>query len=796
LTQVLTLAMFFAIAGVANSMTPREIFVSPIGRDSNPGTIDQPLHTLGAAQLVARKFGSGTTVTVRAGVYYLKHELRFEPIDSGIRFRAYEGERPVISGGFLITPHWSPYRNGILQSQLPIDVDTDRLFVNGIDQPLARYPNFDPNAKIFNGVSADALSPDRVKGWSNPAGGFIHALHAYEWGDVHYLITGRDKAGNLTYEGGWQNNRPMGMRKDSVFVEGIFEELDATGEWFLNRQTHTLYYYPPAGLDLEHARIEGVRLPCLIHIDGSDQDPVRNLSFEGLTFTQTQRTFMQNREPLLRSDWTIYRGGAIFATGSKSCSIVGCSFESVGGNAIFVSGFNRKFAVKDSLIENAGANGVSFVGDPSAVRSPLFNYDQRQSYADLDLTPGPKNDLYPSECLVQDCLITRTGRIEKQSAPIEISMSRRITVRHCSIYDVPRAGINIGDGCWGGDVIEGCDIFDTVKETGDHGSFNSWGRDRYWGLKDVDLNQLDKSGKAELPLLDTIEPITLRNNRWRCDHGWDIDLDDGSTNYRIMDNLCLHGGIKLREGFFRDCENNVIVDNSFHFHVWFKDSQDTIRRNIVGEPYHVIEVSKPFGRQCDDNFLNSSDKGIELSTQSGRDSHSEAGNAQFIDPAVGDYRVKQSSKALTLGFKNFPMDQFGVTNPTLKAMARTPELPLDQVQPTGLSSADRQADWLGGMIKNLMGLGERSAVGLGSESGVLVTQVPSGSFADKIGLLPLDVILQLDGRAIVTMADLVREMKNDPTGWKVTLTVWRGQRQVQFSVSIPGDVAQRIPHTQ
>ena len=23
--------------------------------------------------------------------------------------------------------------------------------------------------------------------------------------------------------------------------------------------------------------------------------------------------------------------------------------------------------------------------------------------------------------------------------------------------------------------------------------------------------------------------IVLRNNRWRCDHGWDIDLDDGSS---------------------------------------------------------------------------------------------------------------------------------------------------------------------------------------------------------------------------------------------------------------------------
>jgi len=54
-------------------------------------------------------------------------------------------------------------------------------------------------------------------------------------------------------------------------------------------------------------------------------------------------------------------------------------------------------------------------------------------------------------------------------------MAMRIKVRHCSIYDCPRAGINIGDGCWGGHIIEYCDVFDTVKESGDHGAFNSWG---------------------------------------------------------------------------------------------------------------------------------------------------------------------------------------------------------------------------------------------------------------------------------------------------------------------------------
>ncbi len=46
--------------------------------------------------------------------------------------------------------------------------------------------------------------------------------------------------------------------------------------------------------------------------------------------------------------------------------------------------------------------------------------------------------------------------------------------------------------------------------------------------------------------------VILRNNRWRCDHGWDIDLDDGSTNYHIYNNLTLNGGIKLREGFLPD----------------------------------------------------------------------------------------------------------------------------------------------------------------------------------------------------------------------------------------------------
>ena len=128
--------------------------------------------------------------------------------------------------------------------------------------------------------------------------------------------------------------------------------------------------------------------------------------------------------------------------------------------------------------------------------------------------------------------------------------------------------------------MEFCDIFDTVEETGNHGSFNSWGRDRYW-LPDLHEDNAWVGQVPGLPRLDAVEPIILRNNRWRCDHGSDIDLDDGSSDYLITNNLCLHGGIKNREGFGRVVENNIIVNSAFCPQVWFANSGDIFSRNLA-----------------------------------------------------------------------------------------------------------------------------------------------------------------------------------------------------------------------
>ena len=124
----------------------------------------------------------------------------------------------------------------------------EEIFVNGERQILTRYPNFDSKAQYFDGFTSGAGIQRRAARLANPAGGYLHAMHPALWGDFTWQITGKDKNGNLTKVGGWQNNCGGDINERIQFAENILEELDTPGEWFLNSKTHTLYFYPAAEL--------------------------------------------------------------------------------------------------------------------------------------------------------------------------------------------------------------------------------------------------------------------------------------------------------------------------------------------------------------------------------------------------------------------------------------------------------------------------------------------------------------------------------------------------------------------
>ena len=705
---------------------------------------------------VVNNEGEKTVICLKDTVYNLTDAILVKGENITIR-----GGKNTVVQGCVGIDGWVDEGNGVFSAKTEDDVDA--LYINGEKYQMARFPKYNPNVKIFGGFSRDVLSKAKADEWKNPFGAYIHAMHLHNWGGYSYEVTGKDENGNLTYIGGWQNNRQMGMHSDFKYIENVREEMTEAGEWYFDKKNKRVYVILKTGHDLNSAEI-CVNSSFFVFKGCS------NVHIENIKIRRAKRTFMLTTEPLLRSDWTIYRGGAIYFANSSECSVSKCSLFDIGTNGVFVDGKNRAITISKCHFKDLGASGVCFVGKASSVRSPLFEATKSQSFLEIDKKRGPKTNEYPKNCTVEDCLIERVGTTEKQATGVEISMSYGISVINTSIYDASRAGINISEGTFGGHLIDGCDIFDTVKETGDHGSFNSWGRDRYWHLSDLAQSEIYKYAN-----LDCIGKTVIRNCRFRCDRGWDIDLDDGSSYYEIYNNLCLNGGIKLREGFYRYVHHNITVNNSVHLHVWFENSGDVVENNIIFTEYQPILMEHGYGKSIDFNVLHSKNtKGVknapELEKITGMDKGSIKTKCVFADAKHGDYTLISPK---ICGFENFPRE-FGVRYEPLKKLARTPLLPkINQSQKKAKSNIVTLFDM---KIKNIETDGEMSAFATAGHNGVLVCDVDQFADASAKGILPCDVIVDIDDREINSLSDLDGISKNEFLSSKIT--VWRAPSRI------------------
>ncbi|MCL5129576.1 chitobiase/beta-hexosaminidase C-terminal domain-containing protein [Algibacter sp. L4_22] len=719
------LIFVITISFTLKSYAIHEIYVSTEGSDQNSGIKSAPFATFGRAVKALEKFSGKEAVTVwfTEGTYYLNETILLNSKLSGtaenpIVFSSLPGNEVFIKGSKLLKSlPWKTYKSGVYVTEVPEHLNFDQLFVNGNRKIRARYPNYDYENPLRGGKGYLQVSDGSnrrydtwfglkdkdipTRDWENPSTGIVHAFQSHNWGNMQYRIKSIDKTEKKVFlgEGGWQLQRAYGIggkgNKGSwFFIDNIFEELDVAGEWFLDLEKHLLYYFPEEGVDLNTVTFEVPILKDLIQLKGSADKPVKHISISGFNFTQSKTTFMDTYEPVARGDWAIHRGGAIFMEGAENCSITDNNFEYLGGNGVFMSAYNRNNTVSSCRFVHVGESAVAFVGSPDAVRF-YQTWDDREIDGEnwddmrknMDLEPGPKSPNYPKNCTIENSVMHDFGDYGKQVAGIYISMSHKIKASHNTIYNCPRAGICINDGTWGGHIIEFNDIWETVRETGEHGPFNSWGRERQWrGSRGTDEQFL-----KELTKLDAIDNVIIRNNRianYRKSisaGNWTIDLDDGSSYFEIYNNLNLGSTIKLRDGMERKVFNNITVSAvPLGWHVWPKNSEDEIYKNIFvisgalpgkNEPTKkfIRDVGLPTETKWSEHYDNNmywninhpndfdiiDGVGLKSWQEKGYDINAVSGNPLFVNPSEGNYQVQENSEALKLGFKNFPMDQFG-----------------------------------------------------------------------------------------------------------------------------------------
>ena len=686
--------------------------------------------------MLPKSIESGATVHIPAGVHYLAEPM----VLTGGNIRIVGEDGAVLRGTVkLCRKDFREVEPGVWCAD--VKHKADAFYIGDRKYSMARYPKADRPEDVFGGYAADCILPSKTRDWADPTGGYIHAMHAHHWGGYIYRIDGKNEDHTLRLSGGWQNNRQMGMHEEYRYAENIREEMTRPGEWYFDEAAMQVWVRLAPGDDLDQAEIAVSRGFFVL-------EDCENVTIENITFERGVRTFMDTKEPLLRSDWTIYRGGAVLTRNSRNCAIDRCRFFDIGSNGVFVDGNCENISVTRSHFADIGASALCFVGYPDSVRSPLFEYNETQRIGDMDMEKGPKSDNYPKNCLVEDCLIEKVGMVERQATGVQISMAFGVTVKNCTVCHTSRSGINISEGTFGGHRIEGCDVFDTVRETGDHGCFNSWGRDRYWHLQDLPDEEAWKYAR-----LDMLAPNVITRGRFRCDRGWDIDLDDGSSDYVITENLCLNGGIKLREGFYRTVRNNIMVNNTLHTHAWYPNSGDVAENNILFSGYEPYAMPEKWGERIDNSYLYTAGQFIPtpatmLAAQSGQDEHTVCLDPQFRNPAESDY-VPQNPHVC--GFENFPTE-FGVRYEPLRAIADTPILPVPCQQHR--SAGENEAWYLAMKVKNIETDGEMSVYGTAGHHGALILAVEPESEATARGLLSGDVIVAWDERAICSVDDL------------------------------------------
>ena len=256
-----------------------DCYVSPRGSDAAAGTKAAPSPRFEKARDAARSLAKPITIHLAGGTYYLPETLVLTAEDSGVDLA---GRRRRNAGHQRRREARSEV--GALQGRHPAGEGSGGAGHRGaLRQRRAAdpWPAIRTTTRRPGTSTASPRTPSARNGRRAgpiPAGGYIHAMHPALWGGVHWRITGKDADGEITYEGGWQNNR---RRRDAPAVPLRREHLRGTrrarASGSSTRKTHTLYFYPPAGLDLATATVEAARLRHLVEFRGTPREagPVR-----------------------------------------------------------------------------------------------------------------------------------------------------------------------------------------------------------------------------------------------------------------------------------------------------------------------------------------------------------------------------------------------------------------------------------------------------------------------------------------------------------------------------------------
>lgn len=463
------------------------IYVATDGNDQWSGTLaepnadksDGPLATLEQARDRIRRIkrqgglpAGGVTVEIRGGVYQRRKPFELTAEDSGTAesriayagvpvYRAPPGEQIDVRlvGGRTVAdfrPVTDPKvlrrldeaaRGKVLQADLKALGISDfgragggglELFFNDRPMTLARWPNrgfvnivdlVGGQPVNVRGTKGDKIGKfmydgDRPKRWAAENDAWVHGYWFWDWSDQRHKVESIDVQKRIIsvvppYHG-------YGYRRGQWFYAfNLLAELDSPGEWYLDRNSGILYFWPPGPIETGRAAVSV--LDRLVTISDASHVMLVGMIFEAA------------------------RGTAVSISGGKKNHLFGCTLRNLGGWAVRISG-GSQHRVEDCDIYQIADGGIVLAG-------------------------GDRKTLTPARHSALNNHIHHYGRFNPMYRPAVSISGVGQRVAHNLMHDAPHQAISFS----GNDhLIELNEIHHVCQESNDAGAIYS-GRD--WTMR-------------------------------------------------------------------------------------------------------------------------------------------------------------------------------------------------------------------------------------------------------------------------------------------------------------------------
>lgn len=634
------------------------LYLSPEGNDlQGNGSKTRPYRTVNKAVESGGETQSRDTlyIEIEPGDYFIDQPIRFEgETGQPVVIRSASIEKPRFIGGFKVEG-WEPWKDGIWRAYVPQVLNGQeprQFFINGERASLARTPDkalFKVRAiteiplageKMHSAHSVHKIECEKGQLSSLPKGDDYSlnfqpkARFYYRWDTVIKHIERYDTDSSMFYITG-QGSRVCSPFDNSVrfFLYDYMEALDSPGEWFCDRESGCIYYYPKEGEDLSKAECI---VPTVRHLVALNN--VSDVMFKGLSFQYSAFDIHPLGEEATQGAALL--DAAVIADSASGITFLDCEFQHTGDYGIWFRRAAAHNVVQHCYLNDLGGGGVKI--------GTIQREENEKNYSNYNV--------------IDNNIITNCGLEFPCACGVMVLYAAHNRITHNEISDLRYSGVSLGF------------IWDYI---------NSPTFDNYVGF-----NHIHHIGWGELGDMGAIytlgvSPGTVIENNTIHDiisygyGGWGLYTDGASSDILWRNNLayrCKSGGFHQDLGKENVFENNIFALGCLH-QAQFTFKEDHLsfyfRRNIIlqdrgntldGDRWYTANtvISKNLYWAIGESELRFSDTDGFKDWKEKKEPDAVNLDPLFVDPLKGDFRFRSTKNIKKIGFKPFDYTKAGV----------------------------------------------------------------------------------------------------------------------------------------